>query len=529
MTTGPRLLPTGLAITAAVLLHPVPLAAQDSTRVVRPRTVYEDLQMFSQVLNQIRVNHPDSLDTHALFMAAVEGMVRAADPHSYVLPAVRLSPGWQESARAGELYPVPISFSYIDDAPIVVSVQPGSDAAKRDILPGDELVAIDGRPVTAESEAELDIVLSGKKGSSVRLDLQRRRRDGSPVTVSRTVRREKLEERSAIGAALMLDVQTGYLRILHFAGEHVADEVRERLRELERSGMERLVIDLRDNSGGMVEQAAWVAGEFLPRGAIVYTSEGRKADVNDTVRAQRSSSSRERQLPLVVLVNDGTASAAELVAGALQDHDRALVVGQTTFGKSLLMRGFPMTDGSIVVLVIGHLKTPCGRVIQRPYHAMRTRDYYRGAGRLESTEGRPSCTTTGGRTVYGGGGVYPDVVLPGAGNTEEPAWISRLMDREIPLRWAGSFLSEIALPEADPAAFAKATLDPEVLASFLAFAAAEGAEVPEGAEVHELLVLELAWARWGPEGFYTVAALHSPSVAAAVAELDSAARLLPER
>ena len=138
--------------------------------------------------------------------------------------------------------------------------------------------------------------------------------------------------------------------------------------------MQRLILDLRDNGGGNVAEAAHVAGEFLPRGSIIYTSEGRKPEIADTGRVDRSRWSTERRYPMLVLVNAGTASASELVAGALQDHDRALIIGRPTFGKSLLMRGFPMADGSILELVIGHVRTPCGRVVQRQYRAITRRD-----------------------------------------------------------------------------------------------------------------------------------------------------------
>src|SRR5687768_13440413 len=139
---------TMLAVGVA-LLPPLAMHAQEpaGTSPIRKRTVYEDLQMFSQVLNQIRVNHPDSVDTHELLMAAVRGMVQAADPHSFVMPAIRLEPGREAALRDGKLHPIPIDFTFIGGAPVVVSVHPGSRAAALDILPGDELIAIDAKPV----------------------------------------------------------------------------------------------------------------------------------------------------------------------------------------------------------------------------------------------------------------------------------------------------------------------------------------------------------------------------------------------
>ena len=528
MTVACRLSKVARSVVLAttVLAAGSPLAGQDTG--IQSRSLYEDLRMFSQVLNQIRINHPDGLEAHALLMAAIEGMVRAADPHSYVLPAVRLSPEREEAWRKGELYPVPIDFTYLADAPVVVSVRPGTDASELDIVPGDELVAIEGRPVTAESAPELDIVLAGKKGSRVALSFTRRRFDGSLATMSRNVKRERVEEMSAVGAALMLDERTGYVRLVHFGSDAVAGEFSDTLRRLERRGMERLVLDLRDNSGGLLEEAATVAGEFLPAGAIVYTAEGRKQDVTRTVRVERAAKRHDRQLPVVVVVNSGTASAAELVAGALQDHDRALIVGRPTFGKSLLMRSLPMTDGSLIFLVVGHIKTPCGRIVQRRYRDLRTRDYYRLAGVVQHTTGRPSCQSSSGRTLYGGGGIYPDVLIDPPDAT--PRWLSQIHERELLLRWVGGYLADTSFADESVAEFSGASLPSEVVENFLAFAAAEGVTRPEGradiALLHEMLVRAVVWGRWGAVGYFTVAALHDTEVQAAIEQLEDAEQLL---
>ncbi|PYO94272.1 MAG: hypothetical protein DMD60_14680 [Gemmatimonadetes bacterium] len=247
-----------------VLIAGVAQAQEGPASPIRKRTAYEDLQMFSQVLNQIRVNHPDSIDTHDLFMAAVRGMVHAADPHSYVLPATRLVPEKEAAMRAGKLYPVPIAFAFYGGSPVVVSVAPGSEAAKLDILPGDELVAVDSQPVQAESAEELDISLAGPKGSTTKLSLQRRRLDGSVVTVDRSAMRERAEETTAVPSAFMLHAQVGYIRLTTFANDKAADDLHAALGRLEGRGMTRLVLDLRDNGGGSVAEAARVAGEFLP-------------------------------------------------------------------------------------------------------------------------------------------------------------------------------------------------------------------------------------------------------------------------
>jgi carboxyl-terminal processing protease len=515
-------------VAAAALLAPA-LAGAQTGGAIRPRTTAEDLQMFSQVLNQIRVNHPDTVDTHRLFMAAVEGMVRAADPHSYVITATRLSPQKEKDYREGRLHPVPIDWDYSGGSPVVSSVAPGSAAARQDILPGDVLVAIDGQPVRAESGFELDVVLAGPRGSTVALRLERERVDGSVAVLERVVRRQRVDEATAVPAVLMLDETTGYVRVTTFSNEKAAEDLHAALATLEGQGMRRLLLDLRDNGGGLVSEAARVTGEFLPAGALVYTSRGRKAEVRDTVRVRRSFWRTERQYPVVVLVNGGTASASELVSGALQDHDRALVVGRPTFGKSLLMQGFPMTDGSVIMMVVGHILTPCGRVVQRQYRDVRVSDYYRMARAARDTAGRPSCRTTGGRTVYGGGGIYPDVVLDDRGS--DPLWLARVREEDVPTRWIGGYVSANAAAFPSVEALVRSPrLPAAALAEFRAFAARAGTPVPEGAEadahLQRVLTRGIAHAKWGDAGYYRLVAVTDPQVREAAAQFPKAAQIL---
>ena len=515
----------GLAI--LLLVASPPVDAQESP--VRRRTAGEDLTMFSQVFNHLRVNHPDTLDTHELIMAAITGMVRAADPHSYVITSYRLDPAKEKARREGKLVPLPIAFTYDGGSPVVVGVYPGSEAAGADILPGDMLIAIDGKAVRAESAFELEMELAGDRRHPVALTLERRRSDGSLAEIERSVKREKTGELTAVPAGFMLDGETGYVRITAFENTKVADDVHAALGRLEKQGMRRLILDLRDNPGGIVSEAASVAGEFLPKGTLLYTQSGRKSDVADTGRVERSFWSREKRYPMVVLVNDGSASASELVAGALQDHDRALIVGRATFGKSLVMQGFPLADGSVVVLVIGTVRTPCGRVVQREYRDVTTRDYYRLSRAERDTAGRPSCRTSGGRTVYGGGGIVPDVRL------EEPApapvWLAKLEELSIPVQWVSAHVSEHgALYPSLDALVASPALAPGALQSFRAFASGLDALVPQGAETDRVLehrlLLRLARTRWGAEGYYRLSALLDPEVAAARAAFAEAERIL---
>jgi carboxyl-terminal processing protease len=288
--------------------------------------------------------------------------------------------------------------------------------------------------------------------------------------------------------------------------------------------MKRLVLDLRDNPGGRIDQAAKIAGEFLPKGAIVYTSTGAKSEMIDTSRVSRSFWRSERRYPIVLMTNAGTASASELLAGALQDHDRALIVGKPTFGKALIMRGFPLSDGSIIELVGGHLQTPCGRVVQRQYRSITTREYYRLARADRDTAGRPSCRTDGGRIAYGGGGIYPDLIVD---DVDIPLWLARLGEDNVVLKWIGGYVT------ATPSAFASLdqlaqqhAVDAAAIAEFRKFAAAQGATIPQtpdaDATLERVLSAAAARSKFGDAGFYRINAALDPEVQIARRAFDDA-------
>jgi carboxyl-terminal processing protease len=517
-----------LLVLSSATIAPAALSAQDSARVVvRPRTTYEDLQLFSQVFNQIRVNHPDTLDSHALIMAAIRGMVRAADPHSYVMPSVRLAPELEELQRAGKLTPLPVAFTFVGGSPVVVSVAPGTKAAQQDIVIGDELLAVDGKAVGAEGAEELELALSGAPGSAATLMLERHRADGARVRIERRVVRQHVDESTAVPVAILLDSATGYVRVTSFANSKVADDLHEALGRLESRGMKRLILDLRDNGGGIVAQAARVAGEFLPAGAVVYSSIGRKKEVIDTGRVKRSFWRSERRYPIVVMVNQGTASASELVAGALQDHDRALIIGRATFGKALLMQGFPLTDGSMIMLVVGQVRTPCGRVVQRAYRNVSSREYYRLAGEARDTIGRPSCTTDRGRVVYGGGGVYPDIILPEP--EDPPTWVARLNEADVWLEWLGSYLTGDGARLTTLDAFlSDQAQSPSAIAGFRALAARHEVVIPADADalLWRFMRRVVAGAKWGEAGALTLRARSDPQIRSAMESFARAAELL---
>ena len=493
--------------------------AQDTTKhAVRQWTTYEDLQLFSQVLSELKLNHPDSLETHTLVMSAIEGMVHAADPHSFVIPAVRLNAAKEAQYREGKLVPIPVEFIEVRGAYVVAGAASGSEAERLDILPGDRLVAIDSAPVRAESVVELDLALSGAPKTTTLLTLERRRLDGSAVRLDRRVTRRSPDDESAVPAVFMLDKQTGYIRITTFLSDRAADDLHTALGTLDHQGMQRLLLDLRDNGGGSIKEAAHVAGEFLPKGMLIYTSEGRKKDIVDTGRVSRSFFATRAKYPLVVMIDGGTASASELVAGALQDHDRAVIVGRPSFGKALLMIPIAMSDGSSLMMVVGHVRTPCGRIVQRSYRGSTLRDYYEGAWSVRDTTGLPSCKTDAGRTVYGGGGIVPDIMLPTPLGL--PPWLERIAEDRLVLQWVGSYLDAHGAEYTTLDNFAAApTLPPAAIANFRTFVASHGDSAATGDDadrrLNRILAMAVANGKWGESGYYRVAAVLDPDVTTA--------------
>jgi carboxyl-terminal processing protease len=500
-------------------------------RVLRPATLAEDLQLFSQVLNHLRVNHPDTLNMHSLVTAAISAMVSASDPFSAYVPMDRLDRAKLSEFIDGRYVPVPISFTFLQGRPLVTQVAPGTRAAQDDILPGDELTTIDGQPVTAASDIELEIVLSGPEDSTVRLGFDRWALDGSRVSFVREIRRESPEEGSVVPGGVMLDDKVGYVRILSFSDFNAADELRDALGKLEDQGMESLILDLRDNGGGLVSESSEIAAEFLPENAIVYTSFGRKEFAVDTGRVERSFWESQRNYPMVVMVNENTASASELVSGALQDHDRAIVVGRTTVGKSLVMLTLPLTTGLLtsgqLYINIGRIRTPCGRVIQRSYANMPVSRYLALRGEPVDTVGLPTCKSTKGRTLYGGGGVRPDVFLPRP--PAVPVWRMRSAEKAVGTRWAASYVTERRASLTDPSVLLQDAVADEVVESYLARVRAEGIEVPADADTPELrftLLTLIAETRWGAPERLQVAARIDPEIEAALAEIPRARELI---
>jgi carboxyl-terminal processing protease len=406
---GARWLLAGVLI--AVL--PCHLSAQASA--------YEELQTFSAVLNHLRLSYVDSVTYAEMVRAAIDGVLRALDPHSYFVSRR----DWEKRSafERGDLAVTGMVLDDEDSAAAVLAVVPRSPAEKAGVLPGDRVVQVDDTSVVGLKVRQVELLLAGPSGSKVHVTLERGTRlepDRLAVTLTRAFLKQ-----SSVGPVLMADPVTGYLRLEEF-GLHAAEEVHKSLRQLKHAGARQLVLDLRGNPGGLIDAAVAIASEFLPKGTVVFRTRGRKRDATQDYVTKSDGDFIE--LPMVVLINQRSASASEALAGSLQDHDRALIVGRRSFGKALVQTGFFIVpSGDLVELTIAPVFTPSGRTIQRRYKGIAVEQYWSFAGKSGAVEDTAAVFRTDhGRAVRGGGGIVPDVVLPAP--RTYPVWWSVALD-----------------------------------------------------------------------------------------------------
>ena len=412
------------------------------------RSVYEELQTFSGVLNYIRLNYPDSVGYGELVAAAIRGVLHSLDPHSRFVSRVEFER--QNALARGELFTVGLSLEDVEGAATVLAVARGSPAAKGGVLPGDRVVTLNDTSVAGLGMETLELRLAGERGSKVRLALERGPRL-EPDTFSVTLKRGPFDVKS-VSIVRMMDATTGYLRLEDFMGTAAAD-VHAGLKTLNGMGAVGMILDLRGNPGGVVTAAVDIAGEFFPKNTVVFRTRGRKRDVDTTYVTKRDGDFR--LWPIVVLIDERSASAAEALAGSLQDHDRALLVGRRSFGKALMQSVFLLPAGDNVWLTIGRVLTPNGRFIQRRYRGIGYEQYLSFAGRSGAEEDTSTIfKTDAGREVRGGGGIAPDVVVPIVAPL--PVWWSAAADSGLDDAVSDSVAHTLAITPAARAAWLNA-------------------------------------------------------------------------
>ncbi|WP_439883569.1 S41 family peptidase [Pontibacter sp. MBLB2868] len=400
-----------LALTVGVLIG----ATTFSPSTNNPQGTAKSYLKFRDILSYIDREYVDTVDIEELSDYAISKMLEKLDPHTAYIPADEM-----EMARSyleGDFEGIGIEFNIFKDTIYVVTPLSGGPSEAAGLQAGDKIIKVDGETVAGTGITNEGVFkrLRGPKGSTVKLGILRK---GNKKLLDFKIQRSKIPTYS-VDVSYMVDNKTGYIKVSRFSAT-TFEEFKEALTELHKKGMQQLVLDLRGNPGGYMDHAIRMADEFISGNKMIVYTDG-KGDKYDSKTFAQTKGEFESG-PLVVLLDEGSASASEIVAGALQDNDRALIVGRRSFGKGLVQMPIPLNDGSELRLTISRYYTPSGRSIQKPYngdaeeyqkdmlHRFESGEYFHPDSSLfvDSLKYK----TLKGRPVYGGGGIMPDVFVP---------------------------------------------------------------------------------------------------------------------
>ena len=378
---------------------------QSTAVLANTERLYNKIKVLTSIIETIQRVYVEEKDADELIEAAVKGLLSNLDPHTTYLPADDFK-SWNQNFEG--YTGIGISFEILDGQVMIMSTLEGGPAARNGLHPGDRILEINGQPTKGLQREEVARNLMGPVGTSVVIKVASENWR-APKTLTLVRKRILLD---SVPRALIIKDDIGYVKIERFTGS-TASELDRALDRLEALGMRKLILDLRGNSGGYLNSAIEVADRFIPGGKKLLTTRGRLPssyqEYYSTVEPTR------RSYPLIVLIDHGSASAAEIVAGAIQDLDRGLLVGKASFGKGLVQSQYRFHDGSALLITTAKYYTPSGRAIQRDYYEKTKDDYYREAydDALRSPDvmrqAYPKFKTVTGRTVYGGGGIIPDI------------------------------------------------------------------------------------------------------------------------
>jgi carboxyl-terminal processing protease len=443
-------------------------------------------QKFNALLYYVNQIYVEEVDSEALVEAAIVGMLEEMDPHSVYIPADELQAA--DEPLNGNFEGVGIQFNIFKDTIMVVSPISGGPSEKLGIMSGDRIVTVDGEVVAGTGVTNKDVqrLLKGPKGTKVTVGIKR---SGEKELLDFEIIRDKIPIFS-LDAAHMVAPGIGYIKVNRFA-KTTMTEMYEALAKLRLEGMDDLILDLQGNGGGMLRTAIQMADEFLSGDKLLVYTEGRTFPREDTKARIPGRFEKGR---LVVLIDQGSASASEIVSGAVQDWDRGLIVGRRSFGKGLVQRPVNLPDGSAVRLTVQKYYTPSGRCIQKPYDegvdAYRLEKYERYASgellsldSLELPDSLKYATRIQGRTVYGGGGILPDIFVP-IDTTDNSAYFSRILRKGLDNRFALNYVDsnreslEQEYPTEDEF-IRDFMVSEDMVEAFLAFVEEEGIEFDE--------------------------------------------------
>lgn len=361
-------------------------------------------QAYGDALDVVSEHYAGPYEIETVNKYAILGMLRTLDPHSSYLDSREFAELRNE--QQSQLIGIGVTINPRNGRVYILSAVPGTPAEKAGLRYGDAIVAVDGKPTDDLTYGQVVAAVRGERGKEVAISVER---VGVPEPVTLTIVRESVPL-PTIRNHFMIDGTIGYVGLTAGFSSTTDSELGRAITELRAQGMQQLVLDLRRNPGGLLDEAIKVAQRFLPAGQKILIVRGREGGARDE-RVYTSKNDTPENMPLVVLIDDGTASASEVVTGALQDHDRALVIGQTSFGKGLVQTVFDLNFETGLTLTTAKYFTPTGRSIQRDYANTSMYDYFlhrTAKVGLVASPGEPVLTDLG-RQVYGGGGITPDI------------------------------------------------------------------------------------------------------------------------
>ncbi len=359
----------------------------------------DSVKSFTRVLAVVERNYADPVDADkAIYDGAIPGMLHVLDPHSNFFDPKQYALFREE--QEGKYYGVGMVVSQRDNETVVQSPFVNSPAYKAGIRPGDVILKVDGKSCTGLTTTEVADMLKGAKGTPVHISLGR---EGWEQPIEVTVVRDEIP-RPGVEFFTMVKPGIGYVHVSTF-NETTDSDLSDALKQLDVSKLDGLIIDLRDNGGGLLNQAVGMADMFLDKNELVVSHRGRSSPERPYYAIHGN---QGVEVPLIVLVNNGSASASEIVSGAIQDHDRGLIVGETSFGKGLVQTQYPLSENTALLLTTARYYTPSGRLIQRDYKNETLYDYHYNPKPPSAPEVKLTDT---GRQVYGQGGITPDVMV----------------------------------------------------------------------------------------------------------------------
>ncbi len=398
---------------------------------------FESHNKINNILNYIYESYVDAIDQKELEEQSINSILKSLDPHSSYIPASE----YREitDPLMGKFEGIGIEFNMINDTAMIINPIPGGPSEKIGLMAGDRIVKVEDENIAGVNipSAEVVNMLKGEKGTKVNVTVYRR---GIDDLLEFTITRDEIPSYS-LDIAYMVDESIGYIKLSRFSAT-THDEFRSALKKLKSEGMSDMVLDLRGNQGGFMDVAIEIADELLePRNLIVYTDGNRRS--RSYAYAKRNGIFEYQ--PLIILIDEWSASASEIIAGAVQDNDRGLIVGRRSFGKGLVQEQVQFGDGSALRLTVARYYTPTGRSIQSPYEAGDLEDYFSNFfDRLMQEEPSENDTlihdslkfeTPAGRIVYGGGGITPDRIVPLTSN-ESTKFFNSLINRGLIYRFA---------------------------------------------------------------------------------------------